>query len=105
MVKEKKIKLATKSSEVRDREYCAGMAKTGEVLGDELIDMLSQHGESFEGLAIETYAMSKAWAALLAIAHSEGFDAEDLFKQLLPSFMKDMEGFINEMEEEEKEVN
>ena len=41
-------------------------------------------------------------AALQAIAHSEGYDAEDLFQHLLPSFIKDMEGFINEMEEEEK---
>ena len=99
------MKQATTSSEVRNREYCVALMNTGEVLGNELIELLSQHGCSFEGLVIETYAMSKAWAALQAIAHSEGFDAEDLFKQLLPSFMKDMDGFINEMEEEEKEVN
>ena len=102
MAKEIKTKKATTSSEVRDRAYCAGMLETGEVLGDELIELLSQHGSSFDGLVIETYAMSKAWAALLAIAHCEGVDAEKLFKQLLPSFIKDMEGFINETEEKEK---
>ena len=102
MAKEIKLKQATTSSEVRNREYCVALMNTGEVLGNELIDLLSQHGCSFEGLVIETYAMSKAWAALQAIAHSEGYDAEYLFQQLLPSFIKDMEGFINEMEEEEK---
>lgn len=102
MAKEIKLKQATTSSEVRNREYCAALMNTGEVLGNELIDLLSQHGCSFEGLVIETYAMSKAWAAIQAIAHSKGYDAEDLFKQLLPSFVKDMEGIINEMEEVEK---
>ena len=102
MAKKIKLKKAITSSEVRDREYCIALMNTGEVLGDELIDLLSQHGCSFEGLVIETYAMSKAWAALQAIAHSEGCAAEDLFNRLLPSFIKDMEGFINEMEEEEK---
>ena len=102
MSKKKDNKQATMSSEVRDREYFIALTNTGEVLGDELTELLSQHGCSFEGLVIETYAMSKAWAALQAIAHSEGYDAEYLFQQLLPSFIKDMEGFINEMEEEEK---
>ena len=102
MTKEIKLNQATTSSEVRNREYCIALMNTGEVLGNELIELLSQHGCSFKGLVIETYAMSKAWAALQAIAHSEGYDAEDLFQHLLPSFIKDMEGFINEMEEEEK---
>ena len=101
MAKEIKKK-ATTSGEVRNREFCIGLMKTGEVLGDELIELLSQHGSSFEGMVIETYAMSKAWAALQAIAHNEGYDAEDLFQQLLPSFMKDMEGLVDELEEEEK---
>ena len=95
-------KNATTSSEVRDRECCVALMKTGEVLGSELIDQLAQHGCSFDGLVIETYGMVKAWAALLAIAHSEGFDAEDLFNRLLPSFIKEAECLINEMEEEEK---
>ena len=102
MAKEIKMKQATTSSEVRNREYCVALMNTGEVLGNNLIELLSQHGCSFEGLVIETYAMSKAWAALQAIAHSKGYDAEDLFKQLLPSFMKDMEGLVEELKEEEK---
>ena len=101
MAKEIKLKQATTSSEVRNREYCVALMNTGEVLGNNLIELLSQHGCSFEGLVIETYAMSKAWAALQTIAHSEGYVAEDLFKRLLPSFIKDMEGFINEMEEKQ----
>ena len=102
MAKKNQMKRAATSGEVRNREFCIGLMKTGEVLGDELMEQLSQHGSSFEGLVIETYAMSKAWGALLAIAHCEGFDAEDLFERLLPSFVKDMEDCINATEEEEK---
>lgn len=102
MAKETKKKKATTSSEVRNREYCVALMNTGEVLGNELIELLSQHGCSFEGVVIETYAMSKAWVALQAVAHSVGYDAEELFKQLIPTFTEDMEGIINEIEEEEK---
>lgn len=91
----KSKKMATTSSEVRDREYCAGMAKTGEVLGDELIDLLSQHGESFESLVIETYALCKLWAAVKAVSDEMGFDFENLTKRLLPSFIKEMKNAVS----------
>jgi len=93
---------ATNSSEVRNREYCISLVKTGESLGEKLMDLLSQHGASFEGLVIETYAMSKAWAALKAIANSEGYDANELFEQLQPSFMTEMKELLSEFEEEQK---
>ena len=102
MAKEIKMKKAATGSVVDKKEQFIALADTGEAFGNELIELLSEYGCSFEGLVIETYAMSKAWAALQAIAHSEGHDAEDLFQQLLPSFIKDMEGFIKELEEEEK---
>lgn len=35
---------ATNSSEVRNREYCISLVKTGEALGEKLMDLLSQHG-------------------------------------------------------------
>jgi hypothetical protein len=102
MAKEIKMKKAATGSVVDKKEQFIALANTGEAFGNELIELLSQYGCSFEGLVIETYAMSKAWAALQAIAHSKGYDAEDLFKQLLPSFMKDMEGLVEELKEEEK---
>ena len=102
MAKKNQMKKATTSSEVRNREFCIGLLKTGEALGKELMEQLSQHGSSYEGLIIETYAMSKAWGALLAIAHCEDFDAEDLFNLLLLSFIREMEGLINETLEREK---
>jgi hypothetical protein len=46
--------------------------------------------------------MSKAWVALQAVAHSVGYDAEELFKQLIPTFTEEMDGIINEMDGEEK---
>lgn len=100
MAKEIKMKQATQGSGVNIKEQIVVLMNTGEVLGNELIDMLSQYGCSHGGLLIETYAMSKAWAALRTIAHRKGYDADDLFEQLLPSFMKDMEGVVDEMEEE-----
>lgn len=101
MAKKQNMK-ATTSSEERNREYCIALMNKGEELGNELIEQLSQYGCSFEGLVIETYAMSKAWSALQAIAHSEGFDAEDLFKTLSPTFDEEMEGYVKEVEDEMK---
>jgi hypothetical protein len=95
MAKKCQKKMATTSSEVRDREYCAGMVNTGEVLGDELIDLLSQHGDSFEGLLIETYALCKVWAAVKAVSDEMGFDFDDLTQRLLPSFIKEMKNAVS----------
>ena len=95
MEKRSNKQMATMSSKVRDREYCAGMAKTGEVLGDELIDLLSQHGESFEGLVIETYALCKLWAAVKAVSDEMGFDFDDLTQRLLPLFIKEMKNAVS----------
>ena len=89
MGKSKKHRAAKCShEEIRDR-YLA-MINTGEKLGSELIDQLSDYGASFEGLVIETYAISKAWGALLAIAEEKGFEAETLLKSLVPSFKEEM---------------
>ena len=52
------------------------------------------------GLLLETYAMAKAWAALKAIAKNKGFDAEELFESLLPSFTEEMEAIVNETAEQ-----
>jgi hypothetical protein len=101
MAKKKKFK-ATTSSEERNREYCIALMNKGEELGNELIEQLSQYGCSFEGLVIETYAMSKAWSALQAIAHSEDYDAEELFKTLSPTFDEEMEGYVKDVEDEMK---
>ena len=98
MTEVKNNKQATTSSEVEYKEQIAALANTGELLGNELIERLSQYGCSFEGLIIETYAMSKAWAALQAIAHSEGYDAESLFKKLSPTFDAEMEGLVKEVD-------
>ena len=100
MTKKVNKKKATKRSEERDREYVIALANTGEKLGNELMDLLSEFGCSYEALIIETYAMSKAWGALKAIAHSAGYEAEDLFNYLLPTFTEEMEGVVNEMKNE-----
>ena len=101
MAKEIKIQ-ATNSGEVKNREHYMELADTGEELGGELIDMLSQHGASFEGLVIETYGLSKAWAALKAVARSKGYDASELFERLTLSFAKEMEGMLDEIKKEQK---
>ena len=78
------------------KEFIKMMAKAGEMLGNQLADMLAQYGSSMSGLLLETYAMAKAWAALKAIAKNKGFDAEELFESLLPSFTEEMEAIVNE---------
>ena len=40
--------------------------------------------------------MAKAWAALKAIAKNKGFDAEELFERVVPSFAEEMESIVNE---------
>ena len=67
-----------------------------EMLGNQIAEMLSQYGSSMSGLLLETYAMAKAWAALKAIAKNKGFDAEELFERVVPSFAEEMESIVNE---------
>ena len=82
------------------REFIKTMVMSGEVLGNQIAEMLSQYGSSMSGLLLETYAMAKAWAALKAIAKNKGFDAEELFENLLPSFTEEMEAIVNETAEQ-----
>ena len=82
------------------REFIKMMAKAGEMLGNQIAEMLSQYGSSMSGLLLETYAMAKAWAALKAIAKNKGFDAEELLESLLPSFTEEMEAIVNETAEQ-----
>lgn len=78
------------------REFIKTMVMSGEVLGNQIAEMLSQYGSSMSGLLLETYAMAKAWAALKAIAKSKGFEAEELFERVVPSFAEEMESIVNE---------
>ena len=78
------------------KEFIKTMVMSGEVLGNQIAEMLSQYGSSMSGLLLETYAMAKAWAVLKAIAKSKGFEAEELFESLLPSFTEEMESIVNE---------
>ena len=87
-------------TEMEVKEFVKTMAKAGEMLGDQLADMLAQYGRSMGALLLETYAMAKAWAALKAIAENKGFDAEELFESLLPSFTEEMEAIVNETAEQ-----
>ena len=82
------------------KEFIKMMAKAGEMLGNQLAEMLAQYGSSMGALLLETYAMAKAWAALKAIAKNKGFDAEELFESLLPSFTEEMEAIVNETAEQ-----
>lgn len=93
--KVKKVNMQVGTNE-EVREFIKMMATSGEVLGNQLIGLLSVHGSSMEGLLLETYAMAKAWAALKAIAKHKGFCAEELFETLIPSFTEELESIVNE---------
>ena len=71
-------------------ESCLELMKEGEDLGLVLMTMLAEYGSSREALIVETYAVAKLYGALKAIAEDKGFDAEELFEGLVPSFLEEM---------------
>ena len=85
-----------------DSERFISMVTTGEALGNELMEQLSVCGQSFEGLVIETYALSKAWSALLAIGHRANIEVKSLFESLIPMFLMEMEEILDDFEREEQ---
>ena len=76
------------------------MVKYGEVLSNELIEKLSQYGNSYQGLCIETYAVCKAYAYLKVIALDAGWDNEPLFQKLLPMFIDEAKDLLAKMNNE-----
>ena len=73
------------------------MVKYGEVLSNELIEMLSQYGNAYQGLCIETYAVCKAYATLKVIAQNANWDNEPLFQKLLPWFIDEAKQMVSEV--------
>lgn len=73
------------------------MVKYGEVLSNELIEMLSRYGNSYQGLCIETYAVCKAYATLKVIAQNANWDNEPLFQKLLPWFIDEAKQMVSEV--------
>ena len=73
------------------------MVKYGEILSNELIEMLSQYGNSYQGLCIETYAVCKAYATLKVIAQNANWDNEPLFQKLLPWFIDEAKQMVSEV--------
>ena len=76
------------------------MVKYGEVLSNVLIDNLSQYGNSYQGLCIETYAVCKAYAFLKLIALDAKWDNEPLFQNLLPMFIDEAKELLAKMNNE-----
>ena len=95
---------ATKKSSTQDEKQknLETMVKYGEVLSNELIEKLSQYGNSYQGLCIETYALCKAYAFLKVIGLAAGWDNEDLFQKLLPMFIDEAKEMLAEMNNQEK---
>ena len=90
MGKNKKNWHGAKTAEERKLKRFAKLMEQGEELGEDLMIMLSEFGSSMEGLIVETYALCKAHGALKAIAEDKGFDADNLYDALLPSFLEEM---------------
>lgn len=97
MSTKKTKKKVVKNNQVTNEELLA-MMMAGEKLGIELMQILSKHGCSPEALLVETYAMAMVYASLKAIAHNEGFEPENLFKFLVPTFKEEMEEYVREAE-------
>ena len=62
---------------------------------------LSQYGNSYQGLCIETYAVCKAYAALKVIALDADWDNEPLFQKLLPWFIDEAKEMLADVKNEE----
>jgi len=90
MSKNKKNWHGAKPVDERKVERFLNLMDQGEELGEKLMGLLSEFGSSMEGLLVETYALCKAHGALKAIAEDKGFDADQLYDVLLPSFMEEM---------------
>lgn len=90
MSRKKQIEIQKEFENKKRMERLAGLVRTGELLGNELITKLAEYGSSPEGLLIETYAISKAYGALRAIAEDKGLDVVEVFEWLLPSFLEEM---------------
>ena len=94
---------ATKKSSTQDEKQknLETMVKYGEVLSNELMDLLSQYGNSYQGLCIETYAVCKAYAFLKVIAQDAGWDDEPLFQKLLPMFIDQAKEVVDNVNNKE----
>ena len=93
---------ATKKSSAQDEKQknFETMVKYGEVLSNELIEKLSQYGNTYQGLCIETYAVCKAYAYLKVIALDAGWDNEPLFQKLMPMFIDEAKDLLAKMNNE-----
>ena len=90
MARKKQIEIQKEFEERKKLERYHELVTAGEALGDELIEKLARNGSSMEALVVETYALSKAYGALRAIADDKGFEAERVFEAMLPSFIEEM---------------
>ena len=99
MAKFKNLKVAERNDE-KKKEDLFIMVNMGEEISTKLMEMLSEYGSSPEALLAETYALSKAWAALKVIADDKGFYPDDLFNKLLPGFIDEMKDVLKEGHEE-----
>lgn len=97
----KKRAAKEKGSKKLSERYCRKMEREGEILGDDIISLLSFYGESFEGLVIETYGLCKAWATLKVVAKVHNFEVDELYDLLFPCFHEEMQRIL-EIEEKEK---
>ena len=93
----------TKNSSTQDEKQknLETMVKHGEILSNVLIENLSQYGNSFQGLCIETYAVCKAYATLKVIALDADWDNEPLFQKLLPWFIDEAKEMLAEVNNQE----
>lgn len=91
-----------RDAKVMSKEEFTRLVKTGEKLGDEIIEIFIEYGCSFKALFFETYALAKVWGTLQAIAFDSGYDPKSLFETILHVFIKDAEKYLKELREEGK---
>lgn len=100
--KDKKRAAKEKGSRQLSESYCLKMEREGEILGSNIISLVSFYGESFKGLVIETYGLCKAWALLKVVAKAHNFEVDELYNMLFPCFYEEMLRILEEEEILEK---
>jgi len=93
-------KKAAASSAVKEFDQAAEVVENGELLGSQVIGLLTPFAHSQSGLILEAYALSKAWASLQVLASKVNYDREVkmAFDFLTSSFVEEMNELLEQAE-------
>jgi len=99
-MKKKNFKKSAKSCNELVSGQIAELMYEGELMGNEMINVMALNGTSPAGLVTEVYAAAKVWGMLRAICNHKRFNPDELFNGLVPLFEEEGEQILNEGNDE-----